>query len=42
VGTTTPLELPLVGDLLDEMRLGVSYQAASGLDGVRVSWGFPF
>jgi hypothetical protein len=42
VGSTTPLELPLIGNLLDDMRIGVSYQAAHGLNGVRLSLGFPF
>lgn len=42
VGTTTSLDLPWLGDILDDVRLGVSYQTGDGLDGIRLTTGFPF
>jgi hypothetical protein len=42
IGAASPLDLPWVGDMLDDVRLGVGYQAGDGLDAVKVTTGFPF
>lgn len=42
VGAASPLELPVIGDMLDDLRLGVAYQAGDGLDAVKLTTGFPF
>jgi hypothetical protein len=41
-GAASPLQLPWVGDLLDELRVGASYVTGDGLDAWRLSTGFPF
>jgi hypothetical protein len=42
IGTESPLDLPLIGRALDDMRIGASYDVAEGLDGFRLTFGFPF
>lgn len=42
VGSSTPLDLPWLGGLLDGIRIGASYQKADGLDGFRITTGLPF
>ena len=42
IGSATPLDLPYVGAMLDDLRLGVAYQAGDGLDAWKLSTGFPF
>lgn len=41
-GSATPLDLPYVGDMLDDLRLGVAYEAGDGLDAWKLTTGFPF
>lgn len=41
-GAATPLDLPWVGDLLDDFQLGAAYQVGDGLDAWKLSTGFPF
>ncbi|MCM0148732.1 hypothetical protein KCN56_09185 [Photobacterium galatheae] len=42
LGTDTSGNLPYVGDLLDDFRIGVSYQTNDNFHGVRLNFGFPF
>ena len=42
LGAASPLELPWVGDLLDDLHLGAAYQTGDGLDAWKLSTGFPF
>ena len=42
LGAASPLELPWVGDMLDDLQLGAAYQVGDGLDAWKLSTGFPF
>lgn len=42
IGSATALDLPWVGSTLDDVRIGIGYQAGDGFDAVRVTTGFPF
>lgn len=42
IGSATALDLPWIGNTLDDVRIGIGYQAGDGLDAVKVTTGFPF
>lgn len=42
IGAASPLDLPWIGDLLDEAHIGAAYQVGDGLDAWKLSTGFPF
>jgi hypothetical protein len=42
VGAASPLDLPMVGDRLDDLRVGAAFQTGDGLDAWKLSLGFPF
>ncbi|MBM4269959.1 MAG: hypothetical protein FJ144_25710 [Deltaproteobacteria bacterium] len=42
LGSSTPMELPVIGGLFDGMRIGLAYDFGEDFDAVNVVFGFPF